>query len=100
MEIKCFGCGVAKNPAQLEVYTHPETETICDDPICPLFVIHCEGKPEYKAVVVCFECFHLLDVDMWISPRCWEGLRPCIPYERLPPCGESHNPADYSPLPT
>lgn len=85
--MQCFGCGVEKDPKVLEEYSHPETDRICDGPVPPLFVIECQptGKDTgWKAVVVCHECFHRLDPDMWISERCWESLNPTTPFDKLP----------------
>jgi hypothetical protein len=85
--MKCQGCGVDKDPAVLEVYPYPEEEKLCDEPIEPLLEIHCQGrefgKDPFRKVVVCHHCFSKLDVDMWISPRCWESLNPVVPFEQL-----------------
>lgn len=90
----CYGCGTIKDPDVEEMYTG---EDLCNDnPIPPLMVLDCEPSdadvydaigiygPDWKTVVVCFECFDRLQPDMWISQNCWERLNPFIPFRDLP----------------
>jgi len=85
---KCLACGVEKDTSIKEVYPYPE-DGLIDDPIRPLFSdIHCEGgigyPSDWRVVTVCHECFHKLNVDMWISDDCWLSLNPITPFEQLP----------------
>ena len=63
--MKCFSCGI-----------DPDT----DELISSLFCIECTNR----MAVVCHECFHRLQPDMWIDERCWELLNPVRPYDSLP----------------
>jgi hypothetical protein len=89
MNQKCLGCGVEKDMDVLEPYPYPEDERLVEGPIVPLFVLDCEpsdrtGGKQWKAVVVCHECFKRLDPDMWISERCWININPVVPFDELP----------------
>jgi hypothetical protein len=88
--MKCFGCGVEKDLYELEIYPYPEDKTLCDDPIPPLMVLECQRRPEneWKACVVCFECFRKLDPDLWISENCWNSINPIIKFDDLPLANE------------
>jgi hypothetical protein len=94
---KCLGCGVEKDIAVLEEYPHKDTDGciadgLCDDPIQPLFDFHCDGgNGDWRVVVVCHECFHKLEPDMWINRKMWEGLNPVVPFLDLPKLRESEN---------
>lgn len=88
--MKCFGCGVDKDLDKLEIYSHPETDRLTDKPIPPLLILELriydmpdDGKP-WRIVVVCHECFHQLDPDMWISDKCWASLSPKVAVSDLP----------------
>lgn len=101
MKMQCWGCGQEKDTKMLEVYPHPEDERLTDEPIPPLFVIDCQpGEKEedkrFRVVVVCHQCFHTLDVDMWISSNCWESLNPKVIFENLPFFDERGEPEDYA----
>ncbi len=95
--MKCYGCGVERDLNKLEVYSHPEDDRLTDEPIPPLMVVECQPEPplygsfpnaqnrEWKAVVVCHECFHRLDPDMWIGEvSCWERIKPVVIFDKLP----------------
>jgi hypothetical protein len=90
--MKCFSCGIEKDLDVLEVSPHAEADHLCDDPIPPLSCIECEsrtafgkGEPEpWRMVVVCHECFHRLEPDMWINEYCWELLNPVRSFDSLP----------------
>lgn len=90
--VRCFGCGVEKDPHAKEFYTQSD-RLVQDVPIDPLFVMCCEGRGEHaedwRVVVVCHGCFERLDPDMWISSDCWKLLDPTVPFERLPPHNET-----------
>ena len=99
-KLKCFGCGVEKDMDVLEVYSHPETDMLCEDPLVPLFALECQpltkGDP-WKMVVVCHECFHKLEPDMWIGENCWKSLDPVVLFEDLPEeLAEEENPNFYA----
>jgi hypothetical protein len=79
-----MACGVEKDTESKEVYPYPE-DGLVDDPICPIFNLDCQDGRDWRCVVVCHECFHRLDPDMWISRGCWEALSPITPFEELPP---------------
>ena len=105
--MKCYGCGAEKDPAGKEVYPYPEDQTLCDGPIQPLFVIECQsiardeatGFHDFRAVVVCHECFRKLDPDMWIGEQCWRSLNPKVPFDLLPkPHEEKWEPTSYPDL--
>jgi len=38
--------------------------------------------------VMCRACFDELDPDMWTCEEHWAALKPVIPYDKLPICGE------------
>ncbi len=89
--MRCYGCGVDKDLAKLEVSPHAEEDGIIDEPLPPLCVLECQAAEPisptdwgFKAVVVCHECFHRLSPDMWISQRGWESLEPRVPFAELP----------------
>ena len=84
---KCMGCGADKDLDQLEVYPYAE-DRLVSTPICPIMVIECSGA-KWRAALVCHGCFHRLDVDMWISDRCWASINPAVPFNRLPTLKES-----------
>jgi hypothetical protein len=81
--MKCYGCGIDKDVNTKEIYPYEE-DSITDEPICPLSVIECETEHVDKAVVVCNECYHKLQPDMWISERCWNAIDPVVSIEKLP----------------
>jgi len=88
MKQRCQACGVEKDSSIKEIYPYPE-DGLVDDPIAPLMSIDCqgpvvEGGTDWRVVTVCHACFHKLDVDMWISGRCWAALTPVTPFEQLP----------------
>lgn len=82
---RCHGCHVEKDRQTLEAYPYPE-DGLAADPVPPLFDIEVEpdGGGPWRETTVCHECFHKLDVDMWISRRCWEAIDPKTPYGDLP----------------
>jgi hypothetical protein len=106
--LKCFGCGAQKDTDVLEASPYAEEDGIVDYPIGPLHVIDCQrgliGASEWKVVVVCHECFHKLDPDMWISENCWKSLNPVVPFEKLPLLSKDadrkqrDDPANYQPF--
>ncbi len=67
-----------------EIYPYPDDGIIDDRPINPLMNIDCQGTGDWRVVTVCHSCFHKLDVDMWISERCWQKLNPITPFDLLP----------------
>ncbi len=71
MKMKCLGCGAEKDTTELSVE-------------------ECRGF-DWRVVVVCDICFDKLDVDMWISDRCWLRLNPVTPFEQLPYPAENLN---------
>lgn len=87
---RCQGCGIEKDCDAHEVYTHPETDRICTEPIPPLCSVEVQstertdGHSAFRSATVCFECFHRLDPDMWISQEMWEALKPVVSYDDLP----------------
>jgi hypothetical protein len=86
MKQKCLACGAEKDISIKEVYPYPDDGVIVDEPIAPLFSIDCQpgASDGWRIVAVCHECFHKLDVDMWISEKCWLALNPITPFEQLP----------------
>lgn len=72
----------------LEISPYHEEDVICDSPIPPLSVIECSAKNNHldvcKIVVVCHECFHKLQPDIWIGEEHWEGIDPVISFDKLP----------------
>lgn len=88
MKQRCLACGVEKDISIKEIYPYPDDGIIDDVPIEPLMSIDCQGGPgpvsDWRVVTVCHGCFHKLDVDMWISERCWLSLNPITPFEQLP----------------
>lgn len=89
MKMRCWGCGTPKDTKVLEVYPYPEEEHLTDKPIAPLLILDCQPSSEeegdhFRVVVVCHECFHRLDPDMWIGSNCWKKLDPKVPFHQLP----------------
>ena len=88
MKQRCLACGVEKDTSVKEVYPYPDDGIIDDEPIEPLMSIDCQGgighPSDWRVVTVCHDCFHKLDVDMWISDRCCQRLNPITPFEQLP----------------
>ena len=90
MNQKCFSCGVEKNLDIGEVSLWAEEDGLTDELMSPLHVIECcSSEPNkdtkiWKAAIVCNECFHRLQPDMWISENCWIELSPIIPFDKLP----------------
>jgi hypothetical protein len=91
--MRCFGCGVYKDPEKKERYPHKEDGLVTNEPIAPLMVIDCqgpripnhpEGYSEFRVIVVCHECLHRLKPDMWVSEACWAELKPMVGYRQLP----------------
>ena len=89
--MKCYSCGVDKDLSVKEAYPYPEDDRLTEEPISPLMVIECSsiakksnGERDYRVVVVCHECFHKIDPDMWIGEKCWQLLNPKVPFDRLP----------------
>jgi hypothetical protein len=82
---KCFGCGIEKDMDILEASPFADGDGLTDEPIPPLFVLDCQGpQKEFRQVVVCHNCFHRLEPDMWISKGMWDNINPAVPYEKLP----------------
>jgi hypothetical protein len=100
--MKCYGCGIEKDLTKEEVYPYPEDEKLTTDPIPPLFVLECQSEKSFtfRAVVVCHECFRLLDPDMWIGENCWISINPIIPFDELPETAENDlfEPSSYPEL--
>jgi hypothetical protein len=88
MKSRCLACGVEKDRSAFEKYPYPE-DGLIDEPIPPLTEIDCQGPrfqdvTDWRVATVCHECFHRLDVDMWISDSCWNRLSPITPFDQLP----------------
>jgi hypothetical protein len=84
--MKCQGCGVEKDPNILEISPHHEEDGLCDSPIAPLQRLDCQDynfHDKFRSVLVCHECFHKLQPDMWIAREHWEDINPVIPFEHL-----------------
>jgi len=83
MKSKCLACGIEKDTSAKEVYPFPDDGIIDDEPIQPLFDVHCRGAA-WRVATVCHQCFHKLDPDMWISESGWSFLNPVTPFAQLP----------------
>lgn len=83
MKQRCLACGVEKDRSVKEVYPYPE-EGLIDDPIDPMMDLDCQGKADWRRVTVCFDCFHRLSPDLWISEAMWKALNPIKPFDQLP----------------
>ena len=83
MKKSCQACGVEKDTEVKEAYPYPD-DGFSNEPMEPLMTIECQGTTGWRVATVCHECIHKLDVDMWISERCWLTLNPIIPFEQLP----------------
>ena len=84
--MECFACGIEKDLAALEVSKWAKEDGLCDEPIPPLHVMECQSNTDrglFKATVICLECHHKLQPDMWISEGMWVALNPVIPFDRL-----------------
>jgi hypothetical protein len=84
MKQQCLACGVEKETRFTETYPYPGDGIITDKPIEPLMTVDCQGAGDWRVVIVCHDCFHRLDVDMWISEGCWRSLNPVTPFAQLP----------------
>jgi len=82
--MKCFACRAERDPHGRAMYPYPEDYIDTEKSVPQLLVLECEGEAEFRVAVVCHDCFHKLDPDMWVSKRCWESLRPHVPYDQLP----------------
>jgi hypothetical protein len=83
MKMKCLACGVEKETTAKEVYPYPDNAIVTDTPIVPLFAIDCRG-PEWRVAIVCHDCMHKLDPDLWITDSMWASLAPITSFEKLP----------------
>lgn len=83
MKQRCLACAVEKDRSVKEVYPYPE-DGLIDDPIDPMMDIDCEGESDWRRATVCFECFHKLNPDLWISEAGWQSLDPITPFDQLP----------------
>ena len=99
MKIRCLACGVVKDTTVKEIYPYPDNAIVTDVPIGPLFAIDCHG-PDWRVAIVCHECMHRLDPDLWINDVMWSSLAPVTPFAKLPlPRGEQiarFNVEDYA----
>ena len=84
MKQRCQACGVEKDTSVKEAYPYPDDGIINDEPMGPFMTVECNGVGDRRAATVCHDCFHKLDVDMWISERCWFSLSPMTAFEQLP----------------
>jgi hypothetical protein len=103
--MKCMGCGAEKDLDVLARYPYPG-DGIVDEPILQLWTIDCAGVPDtsaWRTAVVCHECFHRLEPDLWINQTMWESLTPVVPFDRLPNDDlmppEKHDPRNYQAKP-
>lgn len=85
MKQQCHACGIEKDISIKEIYPYPDDGIVDNQPIAPLMNLECQAGTNWRVVTVCHNCFHKLDVDMWISELCWKKLHPMIPFEQLPP---------------
>jgi hypothetical protein len=88
MKQKCMACGAEKDTSIKEVYPYAD-DGLIEKPIEPLMTVDCQGPclseaTDWRVVTVCHQCFHRLDVDMWISEACWRSLTPVTPFEQSP----------------
>ena len=87
----CLACGVEKDMEKEEVYPYPEDSLITDEPIQPLCELECQtDEGDFRIVIVCHQCFHKLQPDMWISQGMWEALNPITPTKDLPKVPNDH----------
>jgi hypothetical protein len=84
MKQRCLACGVEKDRSVKEVYPYPEEDGLIEDPIDPMMEIDCQGGADWRRVTVCFECFHKLSPDLWISKAGWQSLNPVTAFDQLP----------------
>jgi hypothetical protein len=85
--MECYGCGVKKDMTILEQSPYWKEDCLSDEPIQPLFVIECQSdtdQSDFRNVVVCHECYHKLEPDMWISESMYKALNPKIPFQQVP----------------
>jgi hypothetical protein len=108
MLMNCFGCNVEKDTEVLEVSPFADEDGLTNEPIGPFFVLDVQGPipndpnnySEFRMTVVCHNCFHALEPDMWISKNGWDNIHPTIPYDRLPMfVAGTHDPTLVKPLP-
>ena len=99
--IKCMGCGAEKDLDVLVRYPYPD-DGLIDKPIPQLSTVDCAAETDHscwRTAVICHDCFHRLDVDLWINQSIWENLSPAVPFNRLPDDvlapPEKHDPRNY-----
>jgi hypothetical protein len=84
--VKCFACGVEKDTEVLEPFPYPDC--FVDEPLAPLWILDVQSNDwpprEWRTTVVCHECFHKIDPDMWIREDHWNNINPVVPFDRLP----------------
>ena len=84
--MKCLSCGVEKDPNILETYAWEDDCLTTEETISPLIgELDCQSNDGkiWKKVIVCHQCFHKLEPDMWISEGMWRALNPVVPFENL-----------------
>lgn len=82
--MNCLACGA--NGDGEAIYPYPDDCIDDSEPLPKLFCI--DAVPtihgdKSRMCVVCHECWHKLDVDMWISEKCWESLSPQTKFSDL-----------------
>lgn len=45
--------------------------------------LFCHGSTEWRSAMVCHECFHKLQVDMWAEEEHWSGIGPVVAFSGL-----------------
>jgi hypothetical protein len=83
---QCRACGKEKNLETKEIYPYEGDGLISDEPITPLLEVDVQPTLRtdvFRTADICHECYHKLDVDMWISQAQWEELSPATEFKDL-----------------
>jgi len=87
----CYACGTHKSLEELEVYRY-DSPAITDEPIRPLFalpVVDSNDTVPVRTGIICHECMHKIDPDMWIGKDDWDSLEAIVPFSLLPEAFEA-----------
>ena len=86
MNKKCLACGIEKDIDLHEIYPYPDDCITTEELIEPLIELECQMDndcSDFRIATVCFDCFHKLEPDMWISESMWESLNPLVSAKEL-----------------
>lgn len=83
---KCLACGIEKDIRSEEIYPYEKDCIPTEIPIQPLFEIECQSdtdNTDFRIVIICHNCYHKVQPDMWMSQGEWESLNPITNFNNL-----------------